>query len=1066
MKTIATQIVRIFCVALILSASAVAQSLKHPVIYVTNDEKPQIIALIEQNSWAQSLVNQLHTTVDSKVTAHETNPNLILGSIPNFPANDGNSESASSSLASGHNKVLTYASYAGMLYFLTDDEKYAQFAADILAFYMDEISARTVANTTISGNYFYDPRTTYPHFAVAYDFVYNFLQKPDTKVYDKTSGSYVAYNKAKAQKAITNIAGNALKEAGGYDTYGKTISNHPILTAPGALFPILCVEDDEERERLFNVFYVKGTKRQNSFKNTILPMFGEQGIWPESTSYSFMPNISLIINVIDRIKPELNLATTKQNIFDGVFLFENLRYPDRRYVRYGDSKRNNDNNDNNYRYVLNLAKRKGCAELQSKAELALQQFYNAEGGRNPRVVVSTFDNYSALELFWGEPFSTSSAQKFDYKPTVVVKHAGVVLQRNYVNENNFDYGLCGIIGGAHYVHSHCTGIAMELYGAGYVMGPNGGLPPSTAERQIPEHTDYFRLYAGNNTVIVNGTSHGTQSGAWNSNSYLWQNTTVNIAAEPKHLENPIANDFSFATQFLDDNVNNCDQQRTLSTIRTSATTGYYFDMFRSKSNVTNNFHDYIYHNLGDETQIVNVDNDPLPLIATDRYNNDIGDPVHSPGWRFFEDTKVTAPTNEAVNVRFRIAYNDYYMHLFIPGGVEREYTKALAPATREAKNGYVDKKTQVLAIRQQGEAWNKPYVAIFEPSKSLSTSVSGVSQLEVDNKVVGGVVQSTVGQKLIVDYIICNDVENETINLPEENISFTGRFAIVRVEQQNNTERVSLYIGEGSQLTYNTDTLFAGPLNKGYKMVGVLDTTFVKTDIEIEAEDYDLGGEGVAYHDRESTNYGTAKDYREQGGVDLSNSSFVSSGIVVARVRPDEWLNYTFTVDKTSTYYLGVFASNSSSTNPAIKAYLDDSLVVEDLLISYTGNTNIYQTSEALNSFLLDSGMHTLQIYIKQADFNFDKIILRKDLLYNAINEVKSSQIKVFPNPSNGQFLIHTAQNTPATYKLYTLNGTLVLSGSFNSETMVNVSPSLKGMYMLEVVSSGRHLVQKVVFNP
>ncbi len=39
------------------------------------------------------------------------------------------------------------------------------------------------------------------------------------------------------------------------------------------------------------------------------------------------------------------------------------------------------------------------------------------------------------------------------------------------------------------------------------------------------------------------------------------------------------------------------------------------------------------------------------------------------------------------------------MHMYVPNGMARNYTTALAPPTREAENGYVDKSTQVLAIR-------------------------------------------------------------------------------------------------------------------------------------------------------------------------------------------------------------------------------------------------------------------------------------------------------------------------------------------------------------------------------
>jgi hypothetical protein len=777
-------------------------TIQHPVIWATEDEKPEILEKIENYGWAKSIVTKLHTTVDSKVNAHLTNPATILNTIPAIPADDNLTE-AQATNTGNHTKILTYASYAGMLYYLTGEEKYAQFAADILSYYIDELAPRSPETTTISGNSFYDPRSTYGHFAIAYDFVFNFLKAAETKVYQKSSGTMVAFDNIKAQKVVHNIAVNALQEFDGADTHGRTISNHPVLRAPGVLFSILNVEDDTERERLFNVFWEKGTKEQNSFKHTILPMFGEQGIWPEAVSYSFMPNITLVLNVVDRIKPEMNVTATHLNILEGNFLFDNLRLPDRRFVRYGDSHRDNDGTGALYRYTLNLSTRRGYTEYAHKAKVALRQSYDAEGGYNPEVAVSTFDNYGGFEqLLWGVDVPETVEGKIDFqKPTVIIKHAGVALQRNYVEKDNRDYGLCGIIGGAHYVHSHCTGITMELYGAGYVMAANAGLPKTLAQRKEPEHTNYFWRHAGNNTMIVNGTTHGSQTGAWNSDSYLWQNTTVNVAAEPKHLEDPVNPNFSFATQFLDDKVNNDQQQRTLSTIRTSETTGYYFDMFRSKSLSTNNFHDYIYHNLGDATNILTMDGTNLSVSPTSRYQNDIGDSRQSPGWRFFEQTNVTEPTDEAIHIRFDLIETNTTMNMFAPAGVAREYTKALGPATREARGGYINKKTQIVAIRQQGEAWNRPYVHIFEPSKSTNASVKSVEHLYDDDAIIGAKVSSEIGDKTVEDYILCLPDSESSVTL-SNGISFSGRFAVVRYEQDLEKALTTLYVGEGDSLSF------------------------------------------------------------------------------------------------------------------------------------------------------------------------------------------------------------------------------------------------------------------------
>ena len=819
------KILLILCLVKVWGLSA--QSLEHPIIWTTPAEKSEVLLKIENHAWASTIITKLKTAVDSKVNTHLTDPSAILNTIPDLAEDDNLSESQASSANSAHTKILRNASYAATLYHVTEEEKYAQFSADILWFYIEQLESRIPSNTSISGSAFYDPRCSYPHFAIAYDFMVNFLKDPQTRLYQQTTGDSVVFDNAKAQKAILNIARNALQEHSGNDTkYGKTVSNHPILTAPGVLYSILCVEDDTERERLFDVFWNIGTRKQNSFTKTILSLFGEQGIWPEALSYSFMPLITQILNHVDRIKPEMNVIDNNKHILDGNFLFDNLRMPNRRFVRYGDSKRNNDATARLYRFTLNLAKRRGFTEYEQKAKVALRQGYDAEGGYNPPVPTSNFENYFAFEqLFWGIDIPETIEGEIDFqKPTVIVDHAGVVLQRNYVEQNNADYGLCGIIGGAHYVHSHATGITMELYGANYIMAAGGGLAATLADRQLPEHRGYFWRHAGNNTMIVNGTTHGIQPGSWNSNGYLWMNKTINVAAEPKHLEDPIHPHFNFATQFLDDEVNNDQQKRTLSTIRTSDTTGYYFDLFRSKSLGVNNFHDYIYHNIGDTTNIMRMDGTTLSVSPTNRYQNDIGDLHESPGWRFFENTNVTESTNVAVHVRFDLNTTNTYMNMFAPAGVAREYTQAVGPPTREASGGYLNKKTRVLAVRQQGEAWDKPYVHIFEPSKSTNTSVKSTEYLYRGEVIVGAKVESHIGDKVITDYVICQEDASKVVSITSADIEFTGHFAIVRHEQILDKADVTLYIGEGTRLSYRQYSLDADLDNKGQKFIEVDDT--------------------------------------------------------------------------------------------------------------------------------------------------------------------------------------------------------------------------------------------------
>ena len=67
----------------------------------------------------------------------------------------------------------------------------------------------------------------------------------------------------------------------------------------------------------------------------------------------------------------------------------------------------------------------------------------------------------------------------------------------------------------------------------------------------------------------------------------------------------------------------------------------------------------------------------------------------------------------------------------------------------------------------------------------------------------------------------------------------------------------------------------------------------------IQAENYDTGGEGVAYHDTTSGNSGGA--YRTDN-VDIGTTTDAGGGYLVGWVQAGEWLNYTVNVATSGTY--------------------------------------------------------------------------------------------------------------------------------------------------------------------
>ncbi|MBI3858471.1 MAG: carbohydrate-binding protein, partial [Planctomycetes bacterium] len=70
----------------------------------------------------------------------------------------------------------------------------------------------------------------------------------------------------------------------------------------------------------------------------------------------------------------------------------------------------------------------------------------------------------------------------------------------------------------------------------------------------------------------------------------------------------------------------------------------------------------------------------------------------------------------------------------------------------------------------------------------------------------------------------------------------------------------------------------------------------------IEAEDFDEGGEGVAYHDQESQNQEKHQPPYRDTGVDLEWREDASGRFNLGWTRPGEWLIYSVEVRETGTY--------------------------------------------------------------------------------------------------------------------------------------------------------------------
>jgi subtilisin family serine protease len=109
-----------------------------------------------------------------------------------------------------------------------------------------------------------------------------------------------------------------------------------------------------------------------------------------------------------------------------------------------------------------------------------------------------------------------------------------------------------------------------------------------------------------------------------------------------------------------------------------------------------------------------------------------------------------------------------------------------------------------------------------------------------------------------------------------------------------------------------TTTTPQAPLSSGPTHVPSTQSPFsgtpisIAADTTIQAENFDNGGEGVAYHDNETSNLG-GSTYRSGAGVDVSD---VAVGRAVTFTKAGEWMEYTVNVAAAGTYTLSTHVAS------------------------------------------------------------------------------------------------------------------------------------------------------------
>src|SRR5438552_14477399 len=138
-----------------------------------------------------------------------------------------------------------------------------------------------------------------------------------------------------------------------------------------------------------------------------------------------------------------------------------------------------------------------------------------------------------------------------------------------------------------------------------------------------------------------------------------------------------------------------------------------------------------------------------------------------------------------------------------------------------------------------------------------------------------------------------------------------------------------------------------------------------------EAENFDLGGEGVAYHDNVPGNAGGQYRLSEDVDIILSTDA-LGGGYVVNNFETGEWLAYTINVEASAQYDIELRVSSAFSTS-AFHIEIDGKNVTGTVNVPNTGDWNTFQWV-GKKDVSLTAGQHVLKIVADQQYFDLNSI--------------------------------------------------------------------------------------------
>lgn len=599
--------------------------------------------------------------------------------------------------------IVGIARDAARIYAATGDMRYGQMAAKVFDVYMKGIAYRNVPIDLNHGHQ--QTLVGMTTFEVIHEDVINELTQmyPLIKPLVKNDQAVI---EAGFKKWAENIIAN-----------GVPHNNWNLFQADFITKIALVLQDNQAyADGKGKQYYLDYIVNQNSIRQWSMNKLIDFGFdansktWYESPGYSttVLSSICDFANMLDE-KAGIDLFKQRPILTEAVKTSAEYLFPNRMIAGFGDTHPGY-LNTGGIDQVLKYATRHKNKNLISEMNL----LKNAVA---PKAPISEIEAYTST-LF--------------YAPNVswIAMRSGMDKQHDLMASVNASLGN----------HQHANGISLELYGKGYVLGPDAGIG-----RTLYSGLDYLEYYSqmpAHNTVVVDGVS-----------SYpvmMSQHAFKVVASYPKvskeqpaskklsekklsiQKDSELKDKITYATVSFIEPETQAQQQRTTAIVKTSAKGGYYIDVFRSKKKEGGDkTHDYFYHNLGQEMKVMDATSgQSLDMKPTEELAFAGG---HLYAYSYIYDKK-SAEMQNSVKTQFVTKILDdkvveamdgqreITMTMWMKKDENRTIFQALSPVNLEYERmpnqPYKIDEQPVLTFvaRQKGEAWNHPFVCVYEPS--------------------------------------------------------------------------------------------------------------------------------------------------------------------------------------------------------------------------------------------------------------------------------------------------------------------------------------------------------------